>query len=72
MRGNDKLLDLYLVHLGRTVQVDKSITNDRIVSKDKKKTRRAPLVWQRDGAQNVWRNQIRLLAEYWRNAISTV
>ena len=37
MRGNDKLLDLYLVHLGRTVQVDKSITNDRILSKDKKK-----------------------------------
>ena len=39
VRGNDKLLDLYLVHFGRTVHVDKSITNDRTFSKDKKNTK---------------------------------
>ena len=53
MRGDDTLLDLYLVHLGRTVQVDTSIINDRTVSKDKKNTTISIGMTKRWGAQSL-------------------
>ena len=37
MRGSDDLLELFMVHTSRAKAATKNITNDRVISRDKKK-----------------------------------